>query len=246
MLERQQAQLAEGLQEMYKQLKKANVWSGSSLCEKSGHPLTHDILVSLNLLGQNRDESFEPDVCPSQKKTLPPAFGYAHHGRPSTCSDSEQNQQGNDRKASLHASIEPAPLKDTFHLTSELRPPALVPKRQRSSSPRSSQPSFAQTLCFQYQGPQLYQLEHQYSDMKRKPNLLSASPEFQQQEIRPDLFDEDQVDQMDGPIGSNFGINLDLIAQCPVPFNDPTVDMDFDYHSEMLAYDRDLSTMQHM
>lgn len=50
MLERQQAQLVAGLQEMYKRMQSGRGWIGAPLDEAVGHPLTHDILSSLGVL----------------------------------------------------------------------------------------------------------------------------------------------------------------------------------------------------
>lgn len=49
-LERQQAQLVAGLQEMYRRMQNGHGWIGAPLDEAAGHPLTHDILESLGVL----------------------------------------------------------------------------------------------------------------------------------------------------------------------------------------------------
>jgi len=48
MLEEQQTVLVSGLQRMYKQLKCARLWTGPTLAEIDGHPLTHEILAAFH------------------------------------------------------------------------------------------------------------------------------------------------------------------------------------------------------
>ena len=83
MLEQQQGQLVTALQEMYHRLSAAHAWSGPTLSEATGHPLTHDILASLNLLESKQDgsgelEAFEEDCQKLQTKLLANGAGYVH------------------------------------------------------------------------------------------------------------------------------------------------------------------------
>lgn len=59
MLERQQAQLVAGLQEMYKRMKSGHGWIGALLDDAAGHPLTHDILESLGVLTKDGNGTAE-------------------------------------------------------------------------------------------------------------------------------------------------------------------------------------------
>lgn len=59
MLERQQAQLVSGLQEMYQRLRKSSLWEVEPLIESSGRPLSHDILASMDLFERKKDSSGE-------------------------------------------------------------------------------------------------------------------------------------------------------------------------------------------
>lgn len=64
MLERQQAQLVAGIQEMYSRMRKASVWDSKPLGHGGAPPLTHDILAVLELLqpvkdGKGEMEPFE-------------------------------------------------------------------------------------------------------------------------------------------------------------------------------------------
>jgi hypothetical protein len=59
--EMQYNQLVCCLQEMYQQLRKASLSEGKSLDERSGHPLTHDIMAALDFLepkGEDNDTGF--------------------------------------------------------------------------------------------------------------------------------------------------------------------------------------------
>jgi hypothetical protein len=68
MLEQQQSQLVAGVRTMYHKLVEQEGWPGTPLPEQTeGHPLTHDILDRLNVLGMTGDspatgESFEEDL----------------------------------------------------------------------------------------------------------------------------------------------------------------------------------------
>jgi hypothetical protein len=55
MLEQQQQQLVFRLRSLYDRLLKVSAWDGPPLQNSTGHPLTHDILQSLNLLSSKQD-----------------------------------------------------------------------------------------------------------------------------------------------------------------------------------------------
>lgn len=59
LLERQQAQLVAGIQELYSRMRKASVWDGGPLKHRGATPLTGDILAALDLLQPKNDGSGE-------------------------------------------------------------------------------------------------------------------------------------------------------------------------------------------
>ena len=153
MLEQQQAQLVNGLQEMYKRLRTAEVWEGEALSEANGAPLTHDILAALGLLEQKHDgsgelETFEDDCESLQSRLIAQGAGLTQR-RGSFSSESEHSQHGNARPISrstpsiskpqtfkqenLYPSAPPSPPQDS-------PAPVPVPRQQRQSFP-GAQPS---------------------------------------------------------------------------------------------------------
>lgn len=63
MLEQQQGQIVAALQEMYRRARQKSVWDGKPLDEgNDGNPLTHDILVALNIVSPGHTEKFEEDT----------------------------------------------------------------------------------------------------------------------------------------------------------------------------------------
>jgi len=106
MLEQQQSQLVSGMQELYRRLEKAKAWDGPKLEDTNGSPLTHDILLALNLLEakseSGRDmETFEENCQKLQSKLLAEGAGYVRR-RGSVSSDSEHSQPGHARSGSHH------------------------------------------------------------------------------------------------------------------------------------------------
>jgi hypothetical protein len=80
MLESQQAQLVNGLQEMYKMTQNGEGWRGPALKESQhGHPLTHDILERLGALkhsSSGESEAFEEDFHILQRRLIDSGAGY--------------------------------------------------------------------------------------------------------------------------------------------------------------------------
>ncbi|EME40274.1 fungal Zn binuclear cluster domain-containing protein [Dothistroma septosporum NZE10] len=169
MLEQQQAQLVNGLQEMYRRLRTADAWEGEALSDTNGAPLTHDILAALGLLEPKHDgsgelETFEDDCESLQSRLIAQGAGLTQR-RGSFSSESEHSQHGHARSASrstpsiskpptfkqesLYHSAPPSPPQDT-------PAPVPAPRQQRQSftaaqlsplqqnSPLSSTPQFYQ------------------------------------------------------------------------------------------------------
>jgi hypothetical protein len=80
MLESQQAQLVNGLQEMYKMAQNGEGWRGPALKDSQhGHPLTHDILERLGALkhsSSGESEPFEEDFNVLQRRLIDSGAGY--------------------------------------------------------------------------------------------------------------------------------------------------------------------------
>ncbi|KAI9797949.1 MAG: hypothetical protein M1825_005672 [Sarcosagium campestre] len=93
MLEQQQAQLVNGLQELYRRAKSGEGWTGGPLKDNGfGHPLTHDILERLGALRQDSQESidtFEDDPRVLQQRMFERGATPMLRNQ-STSSDSEQ------------------------------------------------------------------------------------------------------------------------------------------------------------
>ena len=95
MLERQQIQLVAGLQDMYRRLQKGERWPGAPLTEEAnGHPLTHNILESLNVLHDPEDgnEVFEEDLGRMRRRLLDSGASYVGRSG-SFSSDSEHDHE---------------------------------------------------------------------------------------------------------------------------------------------------------
>ena len=98
MLEQQQSQLVAGVRTMYHKLVETEAWPGTPLHDQTeGHPLTHDILDRLNVLGMTGDspsasggETFEEDLETLQRQLLERGAPFATSGtRGSPSTDSE-------------------------------------------------------------------------------------------------------------------------------------------------------------
>ena len=91
MLEQQQAQLVNGLQELYKRLIAGQEWEGPLLDEgENGRPLTHDILSGLGVLQHESgspSEAFEDDLEALQHRLLDDG---SQHTRRTHSPDSEE------------------------------------------------------------------------------------------------------------------------------------------------------------
>jgi hypothetical protein len=97
MLEQQQSQLVAGVRTMYHKLVESEAWPGTPLHDQTeGHPLTHDILDRLNVLGMTGDspaaggETFEEDLETLQRQLLQRGAHFTSsgtHGSPSTDSE---------------------------------------------------------------------------------------------------------------------------------------------------------------
>lgn len=95
MLERQQAQLVVGLQDLYRRTLTRQGWVGPALqASGSGHPLTHDILEGLGALqsdGHGELEGFVEDLNALQQRLIDDGAGFTQR-QDSGDSDSEHGQ----------------------------------------------------------------------------------------------------------------------------------------------------------
>lgn len=156
MLEQQQVQLVAGLQETYRRLLNANAWPGEPLSEASGHPLTHDILATLDLLepkndGSGEHETFEEDCQKLQQRLVSEGASFMAR-RSSFDSDSEHSLPRKHARTSSHSSIHgtPAPShaapvfdeKFSFHQSASPSPVSQspVPNLSQSRSPIKPSP----------------------------------------------------------------------------------------------------------
>jgi hypothetical protein len=100
MLEQQQQQLVFGLQRLYDRLLKVSAWDGPPLQEFTGHPLTHNILQSLNLLSSKQDSGGDSETleeCGRFKPELIAEGFIDSHRRGSFSSDSEHRYHDHTR-----------------------------------------------------------------------------------------------------------------------------------------------------
>ncbi|KAJ8611239.1 hypothetical protein MRB53_038083 [Persea americana] len=181
MLEQQQSQLVAGLQAMYKRLQKAQAWTGPTLQEANGYPLTHDILAALDLLelkpdGSGEVEMFEEDLQKLQGRLIADGAGFTHHRRGSISSDSEHSQFGQQaplpQQQQQHhhlpsgtgarntpALTRPGLFKDEFRLSAPSSPLVHSPSVLHRQSYPPAQPSPLSPFT---NDPQFYQAEWAY------------------------------------------------------------------------------------
>ncbi|MBA7571947.1 hypothetical protein ES708_13717 [subsurface metagenome] len=179
MLEQQQGQLVSGLKEMYHRLQKASAWDGPALDESTGQPLTHDILLALDLLEPKHDDSgeheaFEENTEKLQARMIAEGAGFAHR-RGSFSSDSEHSHHDRPKISPRQETpVQPKPsmFKDSFNFASTASSPLTqspIPVSKPFSPQRSlaTQPSIAARPSLQmpptttpssssYADPQLY------------------------------------------------------------------------------------------
>lgn len=119
MLEQQQAQVVDGLQELYTRLKNRQGWPGQPLREaQGGHPLTHDILERLDLLHRPNEhggdyEGFEEDYGRMQHKLLEGGAPLSRR-RGSVSSDSEHGHTSSPSSYSGTSTTRQPPFTDPF------------------------------------------------------------------------------------------------------------------------------------
>jgi hypothetical protein len=189
MLEQQQAQLVSGLKEMYQRLLKAAAWEGPSLDETSGHPLTHDILASLNLLESKHDDSGEfevfEDSCDklqsrmvseganlSQRRgSLSSDSDHSHHERPKTASSRTETPLQS--KASMFRGSFNFPSASSSPLTQSPIPRSkpFAQQRYRAPSPIRSlplqEPAFTNDpRLYEAQWGQAFTINNSFSDQE--------------------------------------------------------------------------------
>ncbi|KZF18878.1 hypothetical protein L228DRAFT_251744 [Xylona heveae TC161] len=139
MLERQQAQLVAGLQELYKRSLSGQGWSGAPLRESTnGHPLTHDILERLGALKPNSkdfEEEFEEDLLLLQRRLLENGAGLDLR-RNSSVSESDNCSSPFADMMSPEAAL-PTPFSTTFTPQQPLPTPPNDSPLSSASRPRS-------------------------------------------------------------------------------------------------------------
>lgn len=196
MLEQQQGQLVAGLQELYRRSLAGQSWSGPSLSEASGHPLTHDILSALHLLepksdGSDQMETFEEDVQKLQTRLLADGAGYLQR-RGSFSSDSDHSQHGMTKSSSRGTPpATKAPIFDkNFTFTPSPSPVAQSPvPRHRQSYPPAQQSPLHRTVPMTNEDPQLYQSEWSMATFNEPEAIMRSKYALQ----TPQLQDFDDM-----------------------------------------------------
>jgi len=196
MLEQQQSQLVSGLQETYRRLNAAHAWTGPTLTESNGHPLTHDILHALNLLesrvdGSGELETFEEDCQKLQSRLLADGAGYIHRrGSFSSDSDHSQHHSSQPRHTAPAPALSRPGFRDSFDFTSAASSPcppqSPAPRPHRHTHP-TVQTSPLQTSPLSHD-PQFYQAEWALSDLSPAESLMQTprygmQPTAQQQDL---------------------------------------------------------------
>lgn len=142
MLERQQAQLVIGLQELYGRTLTGQGWVGPALpASGSGHPLTHDILERLGALqsdGRGELEGFAEDLNALQQRLIDDGASFTQR-QDSGDSDSEHGQTPT---SFLELSSPKPPFSNAPFSLTQLPP---TPPMQ-TPYPRSELPSFSNAL----------------------------------------------------------------------------------------------------
>lgn len=138
MLEQQQTQLVAGLHETYRRLVAADVWPGAMLEEYDGHPLTHDILTTLDIVhpkADSPDDHFEEDTDRLQQRLVAQGAPYIHR-RGSFSSDSDHSTTHSHKRARSVAADTPlaSPVQKSFKQSLE--------QDDISNSPLMPSPSF--------------------------------------------------------------------------------------------------------
>lgn len=229
MLEQQQSQLVSGLQEMYRRLLAGQSWSGPTLSESNGHPLTHDILAALNLLETKHDgsgdmETFEEDCQKLQSRLLSEGAGYMQR-RGSFSSESEHSQQGHTRSTShsTSANSKPPVFKENFTFSASPSPTIRSPvPRQRQSHPPAQQSPLHQNTQLS-NDPQLFQSEWSASSMSSPNALMRSKFAMQVPQIQSSLDDIPDVMQNDhwedSPLSYDF--NMNGLTSYPQQYSNP-------------------------
>ncbi|GAM85341.1 hypothetical protein ANO11243_033480 [Dothideomycetidae sp. 11243] len=149
MLEQQQSQLVAGLQETYRRLMSAKLWPGAPLEEHEGHPLTHDILTTLDIIHLKDDVSdhFEEDTERLQQRLVAQGAPYIHR-RGSFSSDSDHSVTHSHKRARSIGADTPlsSPVQKTFrasfeHDATSASPPVASPKTIPSKTHNPRKPS---------------------------------------------------------------------------------------------------------
>lgn len=217
MLEQQQSQLVAGLQEMYKRLWTAQAWTGPSLPEVNGHPLTHDILAALDLLETKHDgsgeiEVFEEDCRKLQSRLVADGASFVHR-RGSFSSESEHSQHEPSRPTMTTTTTvinnapsisRPPTFRESFTFGSATPSPrASSPvQRQRPAFPvpQQSQVQVSSPLC---NDPQLFQAEWAIPDRSTnfpmQPAFPHAEEAFAYEQCDTPMWNQTSFDA--GPMG---------------------------------------------
>lgn len=227
MLEQQQSQLVSGLQEMYRRLLAANAWTGSTLSETNGHPLTHDILAALDLLEMKHDgsgdvEPFEEDCSRLQSRLIAEGAGFTQR-RGSFSSDSEHSQQGHARSGSQNTPTfsKPPGFKENFNFSA---PPS--PRTTQSPVPGTQQrqsfpPPHSSPLS---NDPQFYQAEWAYPEPQNADLLMRSKAYLHSSTLENGLPSFGQWDTASTPFDVKYDINMTSFTSYPQQHIPTTMD----------------------
>ena len=148
MLEQQQAQLVDGLQELYRRLVAGEAWTGSPLVgSNNGHPLTHDILQAVGAFNHdsaNEYDDFEDNLNTMQQRLLSTgSIPMRRRGSGDSDSDHESSQNSFvESPKSAQSQRFPA---HRFPPTPPLTSPCLEPPKEEPPEPKPR----PQAICLQ-------------------------------------------------------------------------------------------------
>lgn len=214
MLEQQQAQLVQGLQEMYHRMLAAQQWQGPALSEATGQPLTHDILSAMGLLEKKHDGSDETipfeDDCEKLQARLLSDGAVLTKRRGSFSSDSDHSHRAHSSSHSTPVLSKPPLFKETFNFGTSPSPTSRSPaSKQRKTHPPSTQSPLHQNPPMTNNDPQLYQPEWSLArqtlsepEPMMTAKIPSKAPFVQQNAF--DLGDFSQDTLIDSPMNQEF------------------------------------------
>ena len=236
MLEQQQEQLVHGLQDMYHKLQAANLWTGPTLSESTGHPLTHDILSHLGIIGARHDGSedevtFEENCENLQARLIEKGAGFVKR-RESFSSESDRSHP--ERPSPRHTPLlAKSPDSFSFNTTPTQSP---APRQRQTFPPARRSPLYQNTPAAN--DPQLFQ--NDWTMTGNAPAIMQSRFALETPALDSTLDDVDDVQQgfLDSPVSSEF--TFDPIAPLS-PHSwygyGSMADMDFLYGQSNMDFD---------